>query len=94
MTDEKAQAQVAAIEAAMAEHARLAWRFADDRRGHDDHGARVIHADALTRWSERLRLAMQGALVGDEEWLADAARLLATYQAEYAEQVYPPERGI
>ena len=63
------QAQVRAVEESMAAHAVAAWRSADARRGLSDHAALEIHADALTRWSERLRMAMSGDLTGDESWL-------------------------
>lgn len=62
-------ARVRAVEESMAAHAMEAWRSADARRGLSDHAALEIHADALTRWSERLRMALRGDLTGDEEWL-------------------------
>jgi len=63
-------AQVRMVEAAMSAQAKTAWRSAVSREGLSDHEALVAHADTLSRWSERLWLAMEGALTGDEEWLA------------------------
>ena len=54
------------VERDMAEQALAAWRSADARRGLSDHDALLMHADALTRWSERLRMAMNG-----EDYRAD-----------------------
>ena len=48
------------VEQDMAEQALKARRAADARHGLSDHGALIIHADALTRWSERLRMALSG----------------------------------
>ena len=48
------------VERDMAEQALRAWRSADARYGLRDHEALIIHADALTRWSERLRMALAG----------------------------------
>ena len=48
------------VERDMAEQALSAWRSADARRGLADRHALIVHADALTRWSERLRMALNG----------------------------------
>jgi hypothetical protein len=48
------------VEADMAQQALEAWRSADARRGLSDHAGLVVHADALTRWSERFRMAFDG----------------------------------
>lgn len=48
------------VESDMAEQAMKAWRSADARRGLSDHEALLVYADALTRWSERLRMALNG----------------------------------
>jgi hypothetical protein len=61
--------QVRAVEAAMAKRAHMAWTAATARHGLSDYYALTAHADALTRWSERLRMAMAGTLTEDEEWL-------------------------
>lgn len=45
------------VEADMSDQAFAAWRSADARRGLSDHDALLAHADALTRWSERFRMA-------------------------------------
>jgi len=58
--DESALAIVRLVERDMAEQALSAWRSADDRRGLSDHAAFIVYADALTRWSERLRMALNG----------------------------------
>lgn len=62
--------QIAAVDAAMSAQALAAWRSADARAGLSDYDALLQHADALTRWSERLRMAMRGDLTGDEGWLS------------------------
>jgi hypothetical protein len=48
------------VEADMSEEALKAWRSAGARRGLSDHDALLVHADALTRWSERFRRAFDG----------------------------------
>lgn len=48
------------VESDMSERALQAWRSADARRGLSDHAALEVHADALTRWSERFRMAFVG----------------------------------
>lgn len=48
------------VEQDMAEAALAAWRSADARRELSDHAALEVYADALTRWSERLRMAFDG----------------------------------
>ena len=65
----RADEQVRLVEQAMATHALEAWRSANARQGLSDHEALIAHADALTRWSERLRMALRGDIDGDEEWL-------------------------
>jgi hypothetical protein len=60
---------IAEVEKAMAAQALAAWRTAGARVGLGDHNALVQHADAMTRWSERLRMAMAGELTGHEEWM-------------------------
>lgn len=57
------------VERAMAAQALAAWRSAEARRGLGDYDALVQHADAMTRWSERLRMAMAGELTSHEEWM-------------------------
>ena len=57
---ERALSIVRLVERDMAKQALAAWRSADARRGLSDHLALEVHADALTRWSERLRLAFNG----------------------------------
>lgn len=71
------ESQVRAVEQAMATHALEAWRSANARRGLADYEALVVHADALSRWSERLRMAFRGELAGDEEWLRNDAAEVA-----------------
>lgn len=56
--------EVRLVERNMAEQALQAWQSADARRGLADHAALEIYADALTRWSERLRLAFSHAESG------------------------------
>jgi len=63
------KAQVQAVARAMSAHALAAWRSAEARRGLRDYDALVQHADAMSRWSERLSMAIRGDLVGDEAWL-------------------------
>jgi hypothetical protein len=48
------------IEQDMADQALLAWRSASARKGLADEAALTVYADALTRWSERLRMALNG----------------------------------
>ena len=54
------------VERDMAEQALAAWRSVDARHGLADHSGLIAHADALTRWSERLRMALNG-----EDYRAD-----------------------
>lgn len=61
MSDEqRALRVIRQVEADMSEEAFKAWRSADARRGLSDHDALLVHADALTRWSERFRMAFDG----------------------------------
>jgi hypothetical protein len=60
------------VEGDMAESALNAWRSADARRGLSDHDALLQHADTLTRWSERFRVAFDG-----EDYREDRAALEA-----------------
>ena len=72
MSDLSPEQQVDAVRAvadSMAERARLAWRYASARHGLSDHEALVQHADAMSRWSERIYIALRGGIQGDEEWL-------------------------
>lgn len=48
------------VERDMADAASQAWRSANARRGLSDHEALLVYADALTRWSERFRMAFDG----------------------------------
>lgn len=48
------------VEKDMSDAASKAWRSADARRGLSDHEALLVYADALTRWSERFRMALDG----------------------------------
>lgn len=48
------------VEQDMTESALEAWRSANAREGLADHEALLVHADALSRWSERLRMALEG----------------------------------
>ena len=73
MNDEEAEevlTQVRWVDEAIAARALAAWRSASSRQGLSDYDALVQHADSMSRWSERLRMALRGDLVGDEEWLA------------------------
>ena len=73
MNDEEAEevlTQVRWVDEAIAARALAAWRSAAARQGLSDYDALVQHADSMSRWSERLRMALRGDLVGDEEWLA------------------------
>lgn len=73
MSERKAEFdQIAAVDEALSAQALTAWRAALARVGLSDHDALLQHADALSRWSERLRMAMRGELTGDEEWLVTA----------------------
>jgi hypothetical protein len=54
------------VEIDMSVQALEAWRSADARRGLSDHDALLVHADALTRWSERFRMAFDGDYYRDE----------------------------
>jgi hypothetical protein len=67
MTDDQAHTAekdalsiVRRVEEDMAEQAVMSWRSAEQRRGLADHEALLVYADALTRWSERLRMALKG----------------------------------
>lgn len=58
---ETAEAQgrgLRALEVEMADQALAAWRSAGARHGLADYDALVQHADAMSRWSERLRAAL------------------------------------
>ena len=60
---------VAEVEKAMSAQAVAAWASAEARRGLSDYEALVQHADAMSRWSERLRMAMAGELTSHEDWM-------------------------
>ena len=66
---QEAVERVRALEEAMARRASEAWHNATARHGLSDQPALEQHADTLTRWSERLRMALRGDLTGDEEWM-------------------------
>lgn len=59
------------VEQDMAAAAFAAWRSANARRGLSDHDALLTYADALTRWSERLRMAFDGEDYRDDREAAD-----------------------
>lgn len=61
---------VAEVEKAMTRAALVAWSTAALSRDNAEREALTQHADAMSRWSERLRMAMAGNLTGQEEWMA------------------------
>lgn len=69
---ETEKAQVEAVARAMSAWALLAWRSAEAQRGLSDYEALIQHADAMSRWSERLNMALRGDLTGDEDWLVSS----------------------
>lgn len=71
MTRPDIRAQVQAVEAALADQAARAWTAATARHGLTDASHLTTYAEALTRWSERLRMVLDGRLLGDEDWLLE-----------------------
>lgn len=69
---ERALRVVRLVEADMAEVALKAWRSADARRGLSDHDELLVFAGAMTRWSERFRMAFDG-----EDYRTDRAAQVA-----------------
>ena len=57
------------VEKAMARAALVAWSTAALARTTSEREALTQHADALSRWSERLRMAQAGQLTSREEWM-------------------------
>lgn len=60
---------VAEVEKAMARAALVAWSTAALARSAAEREALTQHADAMSRWSERLRMAQAGRLTSREEWM-------------------------